>query len=93
MYGTIDVSKAEYRRASCFLKYAVLNLNCLKDRIDDGAIVIDEKLPGYRCIKRGGTMVCPVNQNHDHSSNFVPFDIVILDDIAPGVIEYQEGFI
>ncbi len=92
IYGTIDVAKKDYKTASKSVKFAVLNLNRLKDRIDDGTIVIDGKLNSYTCVKRDNTMVCPINENYDHSSNFVPFDIAILSNIAPEVIEYQEGF-
>lgn len=93
IYGTIDVSKADYQKASRFLKYAVLNLDNLKKRIDDGTILIDPKLPGYTCSLQGNTMRCPVNENKDHSSNFVPFDIKLLNRVAPEIVEYQEGFI
>lgn len=92
IYGTIDVAKYNYQAATRFVKYAVLNLNRLKDRIDDGTIVIDSSLRSYTCERRGNRMICPVNENRDHSSNFVPFDILILSDVAPEVIEYQEGF-
>ncbi len=92
VYGIIDVPKNDYKSANGFIKYAVLNLNRLNNCIDNGSVVIDSKLQGYKCIKRDETMVCPVNRNDDNSSNFVPFDILILDDIAPDVIEYQDGF-
>jgi len=93
IYGTIDTSKSNYRNARRFLKYAVLNLVRLKERIDDGTIIIDENLSGRTCRQEGNKMRCPVNNNTDHSSNFVPFDIIILSRVAPEVIEYQEGFI
>lgn len=93
IYGIIDTSKDNVDNAEGFIKFAVLNIKILKNLIDDGTVIIDPELNGLECVKEGNVMICPVNQNRDHSSNFVPFDICILAQIAPDVIEYQEGFI
>lgn len=93
IYGIIDVSKNNFEKAQRFVKYAVIDLKCLMTRVDDGTIVINENLHSIRCSRMGNTMHCPVNSNRDHSSTFVPFDIIILGKIAPEVIQYQEGFL
>ena len=92
IYGIIDTAKVNYRSATGFVKLAVLNMNELMKKIDDGIVVIDGDVAGYTCQKEGNIMKCPVNENKDHSSNFVPFDITILKDVAPEVIIYQKGF-
>lgn len=92
IYGIINANKSNYTEATGFVKYAVLNLKNLKARIDDGTIIIDNNLSSRTCMKYENKMICPINANRDYSSNFVPFDIVILKDVAPEVIEYQEGF-
>ncbi len=92
IYGITDTSKFKYKNASKFLKYAILNLRILKENIAKGIVVIDESLGGKSCKEENGVMRCPIIANTDHSSNFVPFDIIILSRIAPDVIVYQEGY-
>ncbi len=92
IYGTIDTRKADYKKAERFVKYAILNLRNLLEHIDKGDIIIDESFGGFTCREENGKMRCPVILNFDHSSNFVPFDVIILSRIAPDVIFYQEGF-
>lgn len=93
IYGIINTSKTNVDNATRFKKYAVLDLRILKEKIDDGAIIIDGKMSGTRCREERGIMRCPINSNVDHSSTFVPFDIEIMNRIAPDVIVYQEGFV
>ena len=92
IYGIIDSSKADVQNATGFLKYAVINLEIVRDMLNNHEIVIDPNMRGFCCRLIDGVMTCPVNENYDHSSNFVPFDIVILNRVAPEAIEYQEGF-
>lgn len=92
IYGTIDTSKTDYEKAERFVKYAILNLRNLKEHINNGHIIIDESLGGLNCREDNGKMRCPVIDNKDHSSNFVPFDVVLLSRLAPDVIFHQEGF-
>ena len=93
VYGIIDSPKYNVNSNSRFLKIAIINLKTLMDRVDDGVVVIDESMREKRCRQVGNTMHCPRIPNWDHSSDFVPFDILILDSIAPEVVEYQEGFL
>ena len=92
IYGIIDSSKEGVNQESSFLKYAVINLSMLMGKIDDGTVLINEKMVGNHCEKIDETMHCPIINNRDSSSNFVPFDILILRDIAADVIVKQEGF-
>ena len=93
VYGIINTSKDDVDSATGFVKFAVLDIPALKTLIDGGKVVVDPKLNRKSCVLKDGIMRCPVNDNYDHSSNFVPFDIRILAQIAPQVIVYQEGFI
>lgn len=93
IYGIINTSKKDVDNATDFIKFAVLNLNVLRQLIDEGTVVIDPNLDNSRCERRDNVMHCPINENSDHSSNFVPLDINILYEIEPRVIEYQRGFI
>lgn len=74
------------------MKYVVIDVPRLKALIEEERIVINAGLSELRCRVQDGKMICPVNNNSDKSSNFVPFDICILAEIAPDVIVYQEGF-
>ena len=65
----------------------------LLNRIEKENVIIDPELKGYRCQSINGKMHCPIINNKDHSSTFVPIDLIILHDIAPEVIVLQEGFI
>lgn len=93
IYGIIDSEKNNREAARGFIKYAVINLEVLRDLIDKGTVVIDTDLKEKKCKMQDNVMHCPVIQNKDSSSTFVPFDIRILDQIAPNVIECQKGFI
>lgn len=93
VYGIIDSQKYNVSSRSRFLKYAIINLKTLMDKVNEGIVVIDESMREKRCSQIGDTMHCPIIPNWDHSSDFVPFDILILDNIAPEVIEFQEGFL
>lgn len=92
VYGIINSNKWNVDRATGFVKYVVIDVPRLKALIEEERIVINAGLSELRCRVQDGKMICPVNNNSDKSSNFVPFDICILAEIAPDVIVYQEGF-
>ena len=57
-------------------------------------IVVDRTLNTYYCIERDGKMVCPVNQNKDKSSSFIPIDIKLLKKLFSNenIIVASKGF-
>lgn len=74
-------------------KWAVLNISKLLYFIENGSIVIDSTLGGYQCRLKDGKMYCPVLNNKDGSSNFVPFDIPIMIDLFGNeIVIHQKGF-
>ena len=94
VYGIINQSKFNKEKATHFVKYAVIDLNILRSLFDNGKIVVDRELEGLRCKVIDGIMHCPVNQNHDKSSSFIPVDIKLLKLYfsKEKVILKEEGF-
>lgn len=94
VYGIIDADKYRVEEATKFLKYCVIDVNKLKELIDSELIVVDEKSGMKRCFVREDKMICPVIQNHDYSSSFIPVDILLLSTLFEdeNVIVLQEGF-
>lgn len=78
IYGIVNDTKAskevENRK---LLKWAVIDLKKLMSAIDNKDIVIDNTIK-YRCKWDNNKMYCPINNNWDGSSNFVPFDVNII---------------
>lgn len=77
-----------------FLKWAVIDLHQLFNLINEGLIIIDPLLRGYKCALNENKMICPVLNNKDRSSNFVPFDVLIMQNLFgnTGVIVNSHGF-
>lgn len=94
VYGIINESKFRYRNASGFIKFAVINIEVLKDLINNGLIIIDRNLGGYKCQMINNKMHCPVIYNKDDSSSFFPIDIKLLNIFYKqyNVVILQEGF-
>ena len=93
VYGIIDTDKCRVNEAKKFLKYCVIDVNKLKQLIDSELIVIDEKSGMKKCFVKDEKLVCPVIQNHDCSSSFIPVDILLLYALfEDDVIVLQDGF-
>lgn len=94
VYGIIDTDKYRVNEAKNFLKYCVIDVNKLKQLMDLELIVIDEKSGMKKCYVRDKVLMCPVIQNHDFSSSFIPIDILLLSSLFEddGVIVLQDGF-
>ena len=94
VYGIIDADKFNVSENSQFLKYAIIDLNILKEIMDEGLIVINRELKSLTCKIINGVINCPVNYNRDGSSSFFPIDIKMLADLFPnsGVIVCKKGF-
>ncbi|HDR1061150.1 hypothetical protein ROV67_07500 [Pasteurella multocida] len=94
LYGISNGKKFEDKlyTNTKFLKWAIIDVDNLLNAIDNGLIVIDEKLYSITCQLRNGKMFCPVNNNKDNSSSFVPFDIPILNKISNDIVVASSGF-
>ena len=94
VYGIINQSKFNKEKATHFVKYAVIDLRILRNLFDEGKIVVDRDLNSLRCQIINGVMHCPVNQNHDKSSSFIPVDIRQLKALydKENVVIKEEGF-
>lgn len=95
VYGIINASKRQLlnnEKQGSFVKYAVIDLRVLFEKINEGLIIPD---PTIRIpVVRGNKMHAAVNENRDNSSNFIAFDIEGLDRLFgdEGIILIQKGF-
>ena len=94
VYGIINNSKFNKEKATEFVKFAVIDLKKLRVLFDEKKIIVDRDLDSLRCTVIDGVMHCPVNQNHDRSSSFIPVDIKILKKLFPKeqLIILDKGF-
>lgn len=95
VYGIISGSKRQVltgEKQCTFVKYAVIDLRVLFDKISRGMIVPDPRFTKPRII--GDVMYAAVNENTDYSSNFVAFDVEGLERMFgnDGIILIQNGF-
>lgn len=94
VYGIINNSKFNKEKATEFVKFAVIDLKKLRVLFNEKKIIVDRDLDSLRCTVIDGVMHCPVNQNHDRSSSFIPVDIKILKKLFPKeqLIILDKGF-
>lgn len=93
VYGIIDQSKNNVDSNAKFIKYAVINIHTLMDLIEQEKIVIEENAKTKFCSVHNEKLYCPVIQNFDKSSSFVPFDISMMKRLFPnGLIIDSYGF-
>lgn len=94
LYGISNGKKFEdnLHTNTNFMKWAVIDIDNLLKAIDDKLIVIDETLSGTTCQFKNGKLFCPINNNKDNSSSFVPFDIPMLNKISNNIIVASSGF-
>jgi hypothetical protein len=79
VYGIVNQSKhVSGFQASDFIKYAVVNLKKIYEKIESWDIEIRSTLPGHKCILQDRKIICPVNHNRDGSSSFFPIEIKFL---------------
>jgi len=93
-YGIIDSSKNEVTRASGFIKYAIIDLKKVYDKLDTKAIFISDNKKNKCEIVEGNRIECPVKYNTDGSSSFFPIDISYLVKLwGDEMIISQKGFL
>lgn len=93
-YGIIDSSKEEAMKASAFIKYAVIDLKKVYQKLDVKKIYISDNGKNKCEIIDGERLECPVKYNSDGSSSFFPIDISFLVKLwGNDMIIAQKGFL
>ncbi len=93
-YGIIDSSKNEVNKSSRFIKYAIINLKKVYEKLDSKAIFISDNKENRCKIIDGNRIECPVKYNIDGSSSFFPIDISYLVKLwGEEMIIAQKGFL
>jgi len=92
-YGIIDCAKSKVNTAKGFIKYAIIDLKKVYDKIDTKAIFISDNKK-HKCeIVNNKRIECPVKYNVDGSSSFFPIDISFLMKLwGNEMIVAQKGF-
>lgn len=94
VYGITNGSKFPEKRHTLtgFIKYAVVDLHVLFDKIKSGDI-IPRRGRSLSYIENG-KIIAPIKDNTDDSSSFVAFDVKLLHQLfgKDGIIIKQEGF-
>ncbi|WP_225037107.1 hypothetical protein [Winogradskyella sp. SM1960] len=93
-YGILDCSKQEVNESSKFLKYAIIDLKKVYEKIDSGVIYISDNGKNKSEILDGKRIECPVKYNTDGSSSFFPIDISYLVKLwGNEMVIAQKGFL
>jgi hypothetical protein len=93
-YGIIDSSKREVSPNSGFIKYAIIDLKKVYEKLDSKAIFISDNGENKCKIVEGNRMECPVKYNSDGSSSFFPVDISYLTKLwGNEMVIAQKGFL
>ena len=93
-YGIIDSSKNETHKASAFIKYAIIDLKKVYQKLDEKKIYISDNGKNKCEIIDGNRLECPVKYNSDGSSSFFPIDISYLVKPWGGdMLVTQKGFL
>ncbi len=93
-YGIINTSKNEVKKASRFLKFAVIDLQKVYEKLDSKAIFISDNHKNTCCITSDNRLECPIKYNADKSSSFFPIDISYLVQLwGSEMVVLQQGFL
>lgn len=95
VYGITNGKKFIDKRHTLtdFIKWAILDVNFLKQKYENGELEIITTSSLY-CEISGQKLLCPENFNPDGSSSFVPFDISMLNQLwGSKVIIAQKGYL
>lgn len=92
-YGIIDCLKSDVNSASQFVKYAIIDLKKVYEKLDSKAIFISDNGENTCKIVDGNRLECPVKYNTDKSSSFFPIDISYLTRLwGNDMVIAQKGF-
>ena len=93
-YGILDSSKDEVNKSSTFLKYAIVDLEKVYQKLDSKSIFIVDNNKNTCEIVDGNRIQCPVKYNTDGSSSFFPIDISFLVKLwGNEMVIAQKGFL
>ena len=93
-YGIIDTSKTDYQNAKNFIKYAVIDLKKVYEKLDSNQIFISDNKQNKCRIVEGNLIECPIKYNKDGSSSFFPIDISYLVKLwGNDMVMAQKGFL
>lgn len=91
-YGITNGEKNNLASSQSFLKYAIINLKKVYEKIDQKLIIILDNKENV-CIIQNEKIICPVKYNVDGSSSFFPIDISFLVKLwGKEMIVSQKGF-
>lgn len=93
-YGIINSSKDDINSASDFIKYAIIDLKKVYEKLDSKAIFISDNNKNKCEVVDGNRIECPIKYNADGSSSFFPIDISYLVQLwGEDMIVVQKGFL
>ncbi|WP_179320074.1 hypothetical protein [Winogradskyella helgolandensis] len=93
-YGILDCSKNNISKSSIFLKYAIIDLKKVYEKLDAGDIFISDNGENKCRIVDESRIECPVKYNTDGSSSFFPIDISYLVKLwGNDMVVIQKGFL
>ncbi|HHT23443.1 MAG TPA: hypothetical protein GXZ87_09085 [Bacteroidales bacterium] len=92
-YGITNCLKSNLAQCTDFIKYAVIDLKKVYEKIDQGLIVIRDNKEN-KCKIVDNKIICPIKHNHDGSSSFFPIEIPFLVRLwGDEIIISQKGFL
>ena len=93
-YGITNCHKnTDLNRCTDFVKYAIIDLKKVYEKIDAGEIIIRDNGKNF-CSLKDRKIICPIKYNHDGSSSFFPIEIAFLVQLwGKEIILSQKGFI
>jgi hypothetical protein len=92
-YGITNCLKSNHKQCTDFIKYAIIDLRKVYEKIDNGLIIIRNNQKNT-CEIVDNKIICPVKYNHDGSSSFFPIEIAYLVQIwGNEIILAQKGFL
>lgn len=93
-YGIIDTAKEDCKEATSFIKYAIIDLKKVYEKLDSGEIFISDNNKNKCEIIDDERIECPVKYNLDGSSSFFPIDISYLVKLwGNDMLIAQKGFL
>ncbi len=92
-YGITNGYKNNWQGCTDFLKYAIIDLKKVYEKIDSKQIIISDNRRNT-CTLEKGAIICPVKHNRDGSSSFFPIEIRFLLQLwGNELIVSQKGFV
>jgi len=92
-YGIINSTKKEVNNTSGFLKYAIIDLKKVYEKLDSKDIYILDNGKNRCRIVDNAKIECPIKYNNDGSSSFFPIDISFLVKLwGDYMVIAQRGF-